>query len=60
MFTFQACLSTQPDRRNEDLYIQRDTEIPRENMDVIRSDVDLFVDGGAKGGLSELASIPGV
>lgn len=36
-----------------DLYIHRDVEISRENVNLIRSDVDLFADGGAKGGLSE-------
>ncbi|KAK8861285.1 haloacid dehalogenase, type II [Kwoniella newhampshirensis] len=46
------------------IYIQRDTEDPDEDMALIQSEVDLFVDGrtsaGIKGGLSQLASILGV
>jgi hypothetical protein len=43
------------------IYIHRDTEDPEEDMDQIRADVDLFLDGtrstGAKGGLLALADL---
>ncbi|WWD16812.1 haloacid dehalogenase, type II [Kwoniella shandongensis] len=45
------------------IYIQRDTEDPDEEMALIRSEVDLFIDGrlwvGTKGGMNELAGILG-
>ncbi|WRT65408.1 haloacid dehalogenase, type II [Kwoniella shivajii] len=46
------------------IYIQRDTEDPDEDMDIIRDQVDLFIDGrssaGDKGGLMRLADSFGI
>lgn len=43
------------------IYIQRDTEDPDEDMDQIRADVDLFIDGrraaGVTNGLAALAGL---
>lgn len=43
------------------VYIQRDTEDPKEDMELIKTEVDLFIDGrstaGKEGGLMELARL---
>lgn len=43
------------------IYIQRDTEDPEEDMNVIRAEVDVFIDGrratGSNGGLRTLAGM---
>jgi len=43
------------------IYVRRDTEDPDENMEQVRAEVDLFIDGrrstGASGGLQKVADV---
>lgn len=42
------------------MYIQRSTEDPDEDMEQVKNDVDLFIDGrDGAGGLVELAELSG-